>query len=166
MSEIICLDTQIVIWGVKKEASPGQEEMLAKAELFLKTCENDKVEIIIPTIVIGEILSGMADEKQSEFIKYMTSQFMIVPFDIRSAVVFAKLWKIWKENKRLRKELKDQGAKREEMKADCMIVAIAKSRNADCIYSHDDKLRTFAEGHIKTKSLSEINLPHMQDNLF
>jgi len=163
MPEIICLDSQIIIWGVRKKATSGQEEMLAKAELFLKTCENDGVKIIIPTIVIGEIMSGMADEEHSEFIKYMASKFMIAPFDVLSAVAFAK---IWRENKRLRNELKEQGAKREEMKADCLIVAIAKSRNADYIYSHDDKLRAFAEGHIKSKSLSEINLPHMQDNLF
>jgi hypothetical protein len=39
------------------------------------------------------------------------------------------------------------------MKVDCQIVAIAKQKNVDCIFSHDSNLAKFAEGHVAIKEL-------------
>jgi len=36
----VCLDTHILIWGVKGESTPGQEDMISKAKQFFKWLEN------------------------------------------------------------------------------------------------------------------------------
>ncbi len=162
MGDIICFDTQIVIWAVKKEATPGQEDMILKAEILLNMCNENKSEIIIPSIVIAELLSGLPPDRHSFFIKVIEKNFSIPPFDLHAAAVYAK---IWRNSKELRKEEKERGAKREEMKADSMIVAIAKARGAICIYSEDPRLRKFAEGYIEAKSLSDVKINPVQGEL-
>ncbi|MBF0241005.1 MAG: PIN domain-containing protein [Desulfamplus sp.] len=154
MADIICFDTQIVIWAVKKEATAGQEEMIKKASYLLEKCQESKTEIIIPSIVVGELLSALPSDKHGAFINAL-KYFKIPPFDIQAAVIYAKMWQ---SNKALRKDEKNQGAKREEMKADCMIVATAKARGSSCIYSEDVRLRKFAEGHIKAAALSDVQI--------
>ena len=34
-----CIDNHILIWGIRKEATPGQEPMILRAEFFLKYLE-------------------------------------------------------------------------------------------------------------------------------
>lgn len=34
MNKPVCIDSHLIIWGIKKEASKGQEHMIEKAENF------------------------------------------------------------------------------------------------------------------------------------
>lgn len=31
----ICIDSQVIVWGIKRQPTKGQEEMVDKAEYFL-----------------------------------------------------------------------------------------------------------------------------------
>lgn len=56
MIQPVCLDTNILIWGIQNKASAGQEQMLERTRLFLKDLDESKAKIIIPSLVIGELL--------------------------------------------------------------------------------------------------------------
>jgi hypothetical protein len=49
---IVCFDTQVVIWGIKKEAIPEQEHMIARATALIEKCQEDDTKIIIPSITV------------------------------------------------------------------------------------------------------------------
>lgn len=158
---IVCFDTQIVIWGLKEEATPGQEHMIPKARYLIDRCDQEKKTVVIPTIVVAELLSGLDSEMFVEFNRVLESQFLILPFDFKAANLYAK---IWKDKRQVRKDLLEQGkATRAELKADSFIVATAVANNADCIYTYDDPLKKFAKGFIDTRSLPDC--PPVQQQL-
>ena len=62
MMGIVCIDTHIVIWGIKKQATKGQENMISRAESFLNWLDENKKKIIIPVPVISELLVPVPNE--------------------------------------------------------------------------------------------------------
>ena len=56
---IVCLDTHIVIWGIKKEASDGQENLILQAENFLKWLDENKKKIM--EILFNAVASAPPD---------------------------------------------------------------------------------------------------------
>lgn len=161
---IVCLDTHFVIWGVKKEASQGQEENINKVSLLLDELEKAKTKIIIPAIVVGEVLVGTLPEKRSAFLQQLYKRFMIPPFDAFSALVFSEMYTKWLDKRSVESE--ENKPIREKMKADCLIVAVAVTAKAECIYTHDGGLKNYAEGYITVKTLEDIAPPPQQMGLF
>lgn len=53
---LVCLDSNIVIWGLKGIASPGQEGMVQKAKAFLQHLQENHTTALIPMPVLAEIL--------------------------------------------------------------------------------------------------------------
>lgn len=144
---IVCFDTHIVIWGVKKTANPEQEDCIPKAVHLIEKCEKDGIEIIIPSVVVAELLCILDDDEKNKLLGTLEKHFLIIPFDLHAALHYSQ---IWRRHHGLRAEL---GVTREQMKADFMIVSTAVARGASCIYSHDGPLRAFAKGHIEIKEL-------------
>jgi hypothetical protein len=65
---LICLDTNILTWGLKKECTPGQEENLEKAESLIERLFQLGDHIVIPTLVLSELLVTIPEEKHNEFL--------------------------------------------------------------------------------------------------
>jgi predicted nucleic acid-binding protein len=148
--DLVCFDTQIIIWGVKKQATPGQEDNVDKAKYLISICERDKIEIIVPSVVVAEILCAIDPSLHNAFSELMHRRFIVPPFDTQAALHFAEMW-------RSKKQIKDDsGIKRAEMKADFMIAATAMARGAKCIYSEDLGLKKFAQDYIDIKPLPSI----------
>jgi predicted nucleic acid-binding protein len=152
---VVCLDTQTLIWGIKREASPGQENMILKAECLIRDLYETRTDVIIPALVVAELLMPLKEEDYSGFLSQINQKFMVVPFDTSAAAHFATLWKAWRDRN------PNQGGKmrqptRAEMKTDLMIIATAISRQADCIYSEDSDIDKFAQGRIVIKTLPPI----------
>lgn len=156
MNELVCLDTQIIIWGIKGEATTGQEEMINKAENFLKYLDENKVKVLIPAVVIGELLMPLPHTEHDQFIKVVEEHFMIVPFDTAAASCFARLWKEKKDKGVIEKIRSDTSHTRAEIKVDCQIVAIAVTRKVNCIYSYDPGVKAFGEGFVKVEEIPDI----------
>ena len=156
MKNLVCLDTHILIWGVKEEAEAGQEEMIDKAKRFLAHLEKDGINMLIPSIVVAEFLMRIPPELHTTIINLLSKGFMIPPFDARASAIFAAIWQDRQEKKIIEDLLKNHHAKREELKADCMIVATAISRNAHILYTHDNKLMKFAAGKINVSDIPNI----------
>nr|VFK66974.1 MAG: Predicted nucleic acid-binding protein, contains PIN domain [Candidatus Kentron sp. UNK]VFK72472.1 MAG: Predicted nucleic acid-binding protein, contains PIN domain [Candidatus Kentron sp. UNK] len=146
----ICIDTQLLIWGVQGHASAGQEEMVPRTKAFFEDCVKTKSSIMVPSVVVGEFLMGIEPDNHAATIKRLQDSFILQPYDSLAAAVFAKLWQRRKESGLLgRIRTESLRATRSELKADCMIIATAIARKVDIIYSHDVGLKKFAGNDIK-----------------
>jgi len=154
--EIVCLDTHILVWGIKKDATNGQEHMVPLAQSFIKALGEDKnIRVMVPSVVVGELLMRVPPEKHEEINRLFYSRFMVPSYDIAAASCFAR---IWQAKKSVLAQIKEDfpDSTREELKADCQIVAIAVTHGARCIYSYDDKLTKFADGYIEVRKMPEV----------
>lgn len=155
--ETVCLDTNIMIWGVKGEASPGQESNIPKAEALLKNIAKDKnLEPCITSVVLAELLVKVPLEQHEAFKRKLSEAFQILPFDALAAKEFGAIW-----NKNVSdgvvKELKEgKRRSKHELKADCMILATAASRRVSCLYSHDRGIKKLGEGVVEVKDLPAV----------
>lgn len=161
--KLVCLDSHILIWSIKEEATPGQEAMIPKSKAFLRWLDETNTRVLIPTVIIAEFLMRIPPDMHTTVSNLMQQDFLIAPFDTQAAANFSKIWQTNKEQKVIR-ELIASGKTRQELKVDSMIVAIAVSRNAECVYSYDDGLKKFANGYIDVKQIPE--LPEQKALLF
>ena len=126
---IVCIDTNILIWGIKKQATEGQENKIDQAERFLKHLDSKGNDIIVPSLVVAELLMNIPNEQKGILLNKISKSFRIVAFDTISATLYST---IWFDLNRDNKELINKSQLKNEMKIDCMIIAIAKTNNAEC----------------------------------
>lgn len=153
---LVCLDNHVLIWGIKEEATEGQESMIPRAKAFIESLDNPDYSVLIPTIVIGEFLMRIPVDMHATVMNLFNRSFIVAPFDMIAASKFAEIWQT-KKAQEVINELVKSGKTREELKVDRMIVAIAVSREAECIYSHDEALKIFAQGYIAVKEIPFIS---------
>ena len=142
MTKLYCLDSMVVIWGIKGETSPGQEGLARLAHEFFSR-STDK--FILPTPVLAEVLAKVPVDLHNRFMRLAESKFEIRAFDTVAAVKYAQ---IWHEREAVSKKLVSEGVSRQVVKMDCQIVAIALAEGADQILSYDSGLSKFAKGVI------------------
>lgn len=152
----VCLDTHIIIWGIKEEATLGQEKMIQKAKAFLTWLDNEGIKGILPSPVITELLMHVPVEKHLEVMTILQKKFMIPSFDNAAAQCYAKIWSNKNDAGIIEKMKSELLVTRDVIKIDCQIVAIAVVQKASCIYSYDIKLKKFAEGIIEVKEMPEL----------
>lgn len=60
---MVCLDTHVIIWGIKEEATPGQEEMVQRAKSYIRHQDEQDIDIMVPAPVVAEaMIRGDADQ--------------------------------------------------------------------------------------------------------
>jgi predicted nucleic acid-binding protein len=150
--QLVCFDTQMLIWGVQRKSQTTQTDMIKKAEIIIQQLDKDKTKIIVPSIVLGEFLLGLPVEQHMSTVNFFKKRFIIAPYDAQAASTFANLWKEYDPD--LKSKTDKPG--RTFLKADAMIVAIAIAREADCIYSEDPWLKNFAGINIHVNTISQI----------
>lgn len=164
---LVCLDTHILIWGIKGESTPGQEPMVEKAINFLRWLDETKAKVMIPTIVISELLLPVPPAEHSAFLQVIQNKFIVAPFDILGAQALARIWQDKKGDGTIERLKIVPGLTRAQMRADCQIVATALVNRAECIFTYDDNIDKFACGTIRTERMpeigvqSQINLPEV-----
>lgn len=159
---IYCVDSQILIWGIKKQCTEGQENKIEKAMHFFKKVDEEQHQILIPTIVIAEILAPEPREKHSMYMEVINDNFMIGEFNTMCAIRYAHI--LHDKFDDLKKFAHDNGIRREKMKADFMVLATALAYGADTLYTNDKGLTKFANPYIHVSDLP--NLPPKQTELF
>ena len=153
---LVCLDTNIVIWGILKECRKGEEANLEKAKNLIQELAKSRDEVLLPAIVVGETLAGVNKEKLNLANNLLQQHFMIAPFDTAAAKFYASILQAKKPNFFDVKE-KRWSIPRKAYNADCAIVATAISRKASVIYSEDPHLIKLAENEpVEVKTLPSI----------
>jgi predicted nucleic acid-binding protein len=153
--KVVCFDTNVAIWAIHEQATPGQEYMIERTQRFIQQLDANKDKIMIPSVVLSEFLLPIPAEHHALTLNLMQRSFIIAPFDLQASAVFAKIWQI-KHAAATIQELRQQGFTRTQLKADCMIVATAIAKGAGCIYSHDKDVRKFSEGQIDCYDIPDI----------
>ena len=156
---IVCIDTQILFWATVKKAARGAEQFIPLATDLMRWIEQQKHQIIVPTIVIGELLIPVAEQDQATVLKQLSQDWMIVEYDLRAARIFAKMRRDQITRDRLH-DLRQMfpDVTKKELVADLMIIATAMAHGAETIFSHNKDLRALAEGSIDTKSFEDVPL--------
>ncbi|MBF0408885.1 MAG: PIN domain-containing protein [Candidatus Riflebacteria bacterium] len=147
--KLACLDTQILIWGIRKEATGNQTKMIEKAEVFLQQLSTNYSAVLLPSIVIAEFLVKIPYSNHPQTISAFSKKFRIAHFDLKVASQYAK---IWRERPQI-ETTKDPFISKRDIKADCMIIATALAHEAEVIYSHDDGLKKMAAGKIEVRQM-------------
>ena len=149
----ICIDSQIIIWGIKNQATKGQESMIPKAEYFFRWADNNGHDIIIPTVVEAEILAAEPELIRSGYYDILHKNFMVVNFDTRAAAKYAEI--LNGRFEKVKELAKAEKIDRQKMKVDHLIIACALANGANCIYSYDNGIHKFADGFIDVRHLPE-----------
>lgn len=153
---VICLDTNILIWGIRKEITEEEKNKILKTRHFLEQIKTEKV--IIPSIVCAELLMKVPPEEHS-LVTSKFNGFMIIPVDSNVASIFAQLW--YQENYRLQDGNSLHGSyemTKHELKADLFILATAMSQDCDELYTDDKKFSKLAGKHLLVRSIPSIEI--------
>jgi predicted nucleic acid-binding protein len=154
MRLISCLDTHILIWGVKKQAKSTQHEMIDRTINFLQWLENEGHTILVPAPVLGEFLMRIPAQEHQAVTKVFEKRFVVSPYDVSTTSIFAALWQNNQDLHRISSE--EDKPTREEVKVDCMIVAVALANKAHVIYSEDPHIQRISNGKIDVRSIPRI----------
>lgn len=149
------VDTMVLIWWIRKDATDGQEEMLDRARWLMEKLEQGGADVAISTITEAEFLRGAAAEQRDEQSRILHQFFLVKPFDTNAAQTlsreFARDFSVAEYSKQ-----------RTALKADMMLVATAAAAGVDVFYSHDAECRKLAE----KAGIRAQDLPTMQNGLF
>lgn len=124
---MIILDTNALISFLKNsEEVKNLRELLRKAQ---------SLEICIPTPVLAEFLAHEDNLERVQQLTRPNSKFRKLPFDEKSALLAAK---IYKANKAALKQMEEPNQK---VKVDLQILAIALSNRANMIITNDSGIK-------------------------
>ena len=153
MTRIICFDTNMMIWGVRGMASPGQEEMVVRAKRYLEFLEKSKHRVIIPAPVFAEYLVFYSDAEREQQGTEFERHFRVMPYDYHAAKVAAR---ISHDRPRLEAIQDEFGKSRQAISVDVQVIAIAAANKADVLIAHDGSMRKLAEGIVTAVDIPSV----------
>ncbi len=155
---IVAIDSMTLIWGVRRD---GPQDDIKHARILFDELEHNKAIIIVPAIVVAEYLTAIKPSDMEKTAIEIGKLFHIAPFDVRDAVLAAKLYKDGKSKRNLNKP-----GTRICLRADTFIVATAKNHGALEFYTDDkDCLEMAKRAGLQAKNLPKHSgyLPGMED---
>src|SRR5205085_8675651 len=143
------IDAQILIWGIKNQATPNRVEMIERARAFFRKCDEDRERIILPAQALAEFLVGYTDQQCRESLALLSKGFIIAPLDAKAAVIAAQI----QRDVDLKGLMGEHGIARQTIKADVNVVASAIAAGANYLYSEDGHMKALGLNRIIVKSL-------------
>lgn len=156
MQKVICIDSQIFIWGVKKQAIKEQQHLIPIAVNFIDWLSDNDYKILLPNPIIAEILSPVPPSEHPEILEFFDKRFIIAPFDMLASIKCAELMNMALTEPELIQYRQENKVPKNKIKFDCMIVATAITKKASCIYSEDPDIKRFANKLIPVLPLPNI----------
>lgn len=155
MANKASLDTQILIWGLKKQASSDRKHKIEAASAFLESLEKTNSKIFISSVVLGELLCDLPAEQRRNLSKEIRKRFMVLPFDAASSLEYADIF----YNKKIAppKTGNLDGIGRKHIKPDMMIVASSVSAGMSVLYTEDEPLQKVADGIIPVYPMYKVD---------
>lgn len=167
MMRIVCLDTQVLYWGILGNGKGGHEgtELIPRARDFLiGLTADEETHVLIPAIVVGELLAFVPEADQGNVLAAFQRDWLIADFNARAALVFGQM----RANRSVQEQFKtlraagqkadaaaNARATRRALVADCMIIATAIAHEASVLYSDDRALLKLADGWIDAKRFQD-----------
>jgi predicted nucleic acid-binding protein len=156
--KLICIDSQVFVWGIKKQYSKGQKDMVSKTAGLLEYLDEQKVEILLPAPVITEVLTPVPKDEYPTFTAIINKRFRVASLDIIAAMKCAEMIYDKKQNDKAFKEAREAGTyPRRKMKHDFLISAIAVANNAGYIYTNDSDIHKFCSAFIDVRHIPDIS---------
>jgi len=150
----ICFDTAPTIWGVRGEASRGQEHEIVKTKRYIQWLKQNNKQIMIPTPVLAEYLVGATATELHEM-AILKRSFQIPGLDLASARLAAELQR--GDTVKLLQD--DFGLSRVCIKADALIAAIAIENHAVKIVTNDEKhFKILVRNRIPVSSVPDVSI--------
>jgi len=149
----VLFDTQFLIWAIRPDSPPEEiPNAQDKIDFLLKTLDETKAKIFIPTPVLAEFLSGLTQDDEStknEYINAIMRNFSLASFNTMCAIEHAEVVKF-----------KSSEHPWQKVKFDFQIVTIAKVNSVDMVYTHDSDIKRLCEtNEINVTLVSELKLP-------
>lgn len=149
-SKIVCLDNNITAFALRDDANPDDAEKAKKARALITFLDEQGKIILLPTPVITECLVPVEVHAREPVLKVI-NKFMIGAFDKAASIKCAEMMHAITPAEKEFKE--EKGITKAQLKFDYMIAAIAIVNEAECIYSEDEGLKTFCNGHIDVRPI-------------
>lgn len=150
----MCLDSDVLIWGLMKEASRGQENMISKVSSFINHLHTINKKIILPTPIITELTWVLDKEKRIDIVQKINRNFIVASFDKKAALICSDLLSQY-QNQPDYNIIKEELGKR-RLKFDTMIIAIAISNNCEHFYTNNIDDFKLAKENIKISNIPSL----------
>lgn len=138
---LVTLDANVLIWGVRATATPGDEHMVPRCVRFIEWLDECGHQLVLTSQAVTEYLIGATAEQRERDLEALTAKYIILPYDVPAIEIAAAI----RSDKDFIKSLGDDAGKsRVCVKADVIIVATAKAGGVGRIYSNDAGVRTLA----------------------
>jgi predicted nucleic acid-binding protein len=163
-TNLVCIDSMICVWGIKRQASEDQQHMIKKTETFLNWLDEQKRKVLIPSPIITEILAPIDDINEREKImNKINAGFIIGSLDAIASIKAGEIWNKRSDWREIYKEGTD--ILKNRFKFDTLILGIAITKNVDVFYTEDDKLKKIGQDYLQVESVP--NLPsQLELNIF
>jgi predicted nucleic acid-binding protein len=155
---IVCLDTAVLIWGVRGFASRNQEHESVRAERYIKWLTLKQAKVLVPSIVLSEYLVG-ANATELHDGTIFEKGFQIAPFDVPAAKIAADLSR---DIDLIKTVAREHQVQRQCIKSDIMIAAVAIHRQAEKIITTDSGFRVFER--IVADKIAISKIPEIPEN--
>ena len=149
MAITVCLDTNIVIWGILREGKIEDGLKQKKAAHLLQILQQQNDRVLLPSIVLAETVAKMPAQNRPEVVSQLSSACEIVPFDAGAALEFSAVRSVGMK-------MRSREFPRKEITLDSLIVAICKWQGVQILYTDDSKLGRLAECFMQVRGLPDI----------
>lgn len=168
-AKLVCIDTNICIWGIKSQAKPGQTgeaEKIDRANKLFSDLDLDGVRICLPAIVLAEILVKEVESPDFEqFKNLIVLHRPILTFSTPCAIRHAKFIAgyIGKDNKRRAELMASPGYTKNMLRADLQIISTMLAYKINTLYTHEVQLTSIGkEAGLTVLTLPELSKPPTQ----
>src|SRR5438105_887840 len=130
----ICFDTSILIWGIRGQASPGQEQMIERTRRYIAHLDSTRQRVMIPAPVLAEYLIGSgSNEARNNERQVIESRFQVPSLNAPSAQLAAEI----QDADNVRRIRQSGAVDRQCLRTDAFIIAVAIIHSAERIISND-----------------------------
>ena len=146
MPRIVCLDTNVVIWGLLADGKAEDDIKRYKAQYLLSELEKEEARVLIPAIVLAEVTAKAEEESKLDLYNALTSSLEILPFCSGCALRYGEV---------RRKGMKRRSRQfpRKEVTVDSLIISQCIANGVNVLYTDDENLLKLASEFIQAQRL-------------
>ena len=163
----VAIDTNILIYAAAPVQNAEDETLHLRAKTLLQKIKEAGQTIALPVPVIAEFLSGVDADTREMAYKTLLQEFIILPFDDKSARVYAHIM-AYRHQDGVWEQRKASGVPRRCLLADIAILAVAEAHGLPWFYTGERKrlIRSLAENARLKISVRSIHDEPLQYPLF